>query len=323
MPSPPVPALVPVVDSLPATTDMDLVRDLVNESLAPATRRAYGAALRAFASWCEEQGVDVLPATPETVAAFLAAEVAAGRKVATLEQRVAAIRWAHEAAQLETPTASKLVRSTLQGIRRKVGSAPARKTPVTVERLAAMVAHVDGSTIKALRDRALLLFGFASAMRRSELVALKLDDLEWTARGLLVKLRRSKTDQEAAGHVRAIPYGRSPELCPIGALEVWLEAAAIDEGRVFRSVTRHGAINGSLSARTVGDLVKHYAARAGLEPSEFGGHSLRAGFVTSAAERGARSERIADHTGHQSMAMVRVYTRRSDAFADHAGEGLL
>jgi site-specific recombinase XerD len=267
--------------------------------------------------------VNALPASPETVAAFLSAGADEGRKVATLEQRIAAIRWAHEAAGQESPTASKLVRSTMQGIRREQGTAPNRKAPATVDRLAAMVSHADPATLKGLRDRALLLFGFASAMRRSELVALELEDVEQTDRGLLVTLRRSKTDQEGQGHQRAIPLGRNPETCPVAALTTWLEAAQINKGRLFRSVTRHSLVGGSLSARAIANVVKHYAKRAGFDPDEFAGHSLRAGFVTSAAEKGRSTERIMDHTGHQSAAMVRVYTRRADAFTDHAGEGLL
>ncbi len=190
-------------------------------------------------------------------------------------------------------------------------------------RSAALVAHVDRETLKGKRDAAMLLFGFASAMRRSELVALDLDDIEETERGLLVTVVRGKTDQEGHGHQRAVPFGRREELCPVKALRVWLEAAGIENGPIFRSVTRHGCIGGSLRPAGVADVVKHYAKAAGLEPAEFGGHSLRAGFVTSAAERGARTDRIMDHTGHKNVAMVRVYTRRSDAFADHAGDGLL
>jgi len=301
--------------------DLASVRAYVAESLAPATRRAYKSALAAFRAWCDHEAVESLPASPEAIAAFLAAEADAGRKVATIEQRVAAIRWAHEARGVESPTSSKIVRSTMQGIRRELGIAPNRKAPATVERLAAMVTHVDASTVKGLRDRALLLFGFASAMRRSELVALTVEDVEHTERGLLVTLRRSKTDQEGHGHERAIPFGRSVELCPVKALSAWLEASGVASGPVFRSVTRHGAIGDRMSTKAVADVVKHYATRAGFDPAEFAGHSLRAGFVTSAAEKGARAERIADHTGHRSVAMVRVYTRRSDAFDDHAEMG--
>lgn len=185
-----------------------------------------------------------------------------------------------------------------------------------------MASHA-GDNVKGQRDRALLLFGFASAMRRSELAALDLGDVEETDRGLLVTVRRSKTDQEGAGHVRAIPRGRNAESCPVEALFSWIAAASLTSGPIFRRINRHGHIGASLTGRAIGNAVKAYAERAGFDAADFGGHSLRAGFVTSAAERGATTDRIMDHTGHRSHAMVRTYTRRSDAFSDHAGEGLL
>jgi site-specific recombinase XerD len=303
-------------------SELQDVAACVAESLAPATRRAYRAALADFTAWCDEAGVDALPAAPETVARYLAAGAKSGRSVSTLSQRLAAIRWAHEARNYESPTAAKGVRATMAGIRRQLGVAPKRKAPATVDRITAMASHAPNS-LKGLRDRAFLLFGFASAMRRSELVALDLTDLEETDRGLLVTVRRSKSDQEGEGHDRAVPFGRAPETCPVTSILSWMEAAGLEAGGVFRSVDRHDNIGESLSTRAAGDIVKHYARLAGLDPDDFGGHSLRAGFVTSAAERGASTERIMDHTGHRSHAMVRVYTRRVDAFDKHAGEGLL
>ncbi len=316
-------AIEPTTRALAVPGDLAAARSYVDGSLASSTKRAYRSGLTAFRAWCGLEGVTALPASPETVAAFLAAEADAGLKPATLGQRLAAIAWAHEAAGVDSPTKAKLVTATLRGIRRKLGTAPSRKAPATADRLAAMVTHADASTLKGLRDRALLLFGFASAMRRSELVALGVEDLEATKRGLLVTLRRSKTDQEGGGHQRAIPFGRRPETCPVAAVTAWIKAARIDGGKLFRSVTRHGQVGESMSTQAVADVVKHYARLAGFNPAEFSGHSLRAGFVTSAAEKGRSTERIMDHTGHQSAAMVRVYTRRVDAFQDHPGEGLL
>ena len=317
-------SLIPATDLLPASPEeLKEVAGYVADSLAPATRRAYAIGLRDFRAWCSSVGQEALPASAETVARYLAAGAKAGRSVSTLQQRAAAIKWSHESQDLDNPTQSKGVRAVMAGIRRQLGTAPVRKAPAIVERLAPMVAHTDSETLKGLRDRAILLFGFASAMRRSELVALTLSDIEETSRGLLITVRRGKTDQEGKGHQRAIPLGRNTELCPVLALNEWLEAAEITTGAVFRSVDRHGNVGTSMSPKALCDVVKLYAEKAGLNPKDFGGHSLRAGFVTSAAEKGASAERIMDHTGHKSVAMVRVYTRRSDAFADHAGEGLL
>ena len=190
------------------------------------------------------------------------------------------IRWEHLRSNHATPTTHAGVLDTMAGIRRELGVAPSKKTAATVERVAAMLAHVDRESLKGLRDAALLLFGFASAMRRSELAALELEDLELTDRGLLVTVRRSKTDQEGHGQVRAIPHGTREELCPVRAIAEWLEAGDLSSGRVFRSVTRHSQVGESLRPATVAEVVKLYAKRAGLDPKLFGGHSLRAGFVT-------------------------------------------
>jgi len=313
----------PNAHALTIPADLEAVRGYVDASLAPNTRRAYRASLAAFRQWCEAENVDALPASAETVSAFLAAEADAGLKPATLGQRVAAIRWAHEAAGFESPTKAKLVTAALRGIRRKLGVAPNRKAPATVDRLAAMVSHADKATLKGKRDRALLLFGFASAMRRSELVALTVEDVEKDDGWLTVTLRRSKTDQEGQGREIEVHPGSNPETCPIKALDTWLQAAGISEGRLFRSVTRHGQVGGSLSGNALASVVKAYAKRAGFDPDKFAGHSLRAGFVTSADEKGKPAARIMNHTGHKSLAMIHVYTRRTDNRRDHAGAGLL
>ena len=297
LPSPSSAALAPLTP-----LEAERVGHYVSGALSAATRRAYAAALRSFRAWCSGTGRTPCPADPAAVAAFLVAEADAGKSVSALSQRLAAIRWEHLRKGYGSPTTHPGVLDTMAGIRRALGVAPSRKSPATVERVAALVAHIDRGTLKGKRDAALLLFGFASAMRRSELAALDLAHIEETARGLLVTVARGKTDQEGRGHQRAIPFGRSAELCPVKALRAWLDASGLEDGRVFRSITRHGRIGASLRPATVADVVKHYAKAAGLEPAEFGGHSLRAGFVTSAAERGARTDRIMDHTGHQSAA---------------------
>ena len=308
--------------SLPAESIKTLL-EYQGASIAPATLRVYRAGLRDFVGWCEGMGLPPMPASPVTVAAYATVLADDGKSVSTIEQRMAAIRWAHDAKDLSPPTASKIVRSTLSGIRRKVGIAPKRQAaPATVERVTAMLSHVQGDGIKAIRDRAILLLGFASAMRRSELVALQIEDIETRDDGLLLTVRRSKTDQEGAGVTIAVPRGLSASTCPVQAVSLWIERAGLETGPLFRSVTRHGHIGDALSARAVSELVKGAARKAGFD-GDFSGHSLRAGFVTSAAERGVRAEAISDHTRHASVEMVRRYTRKADLFKAHPGEGML
>lgn len=299
------------------------VAEYVAASLSPATRRAYECGWKDFSRWCDAAGVESLPATAITVARYIAALAKAGRSVSTIQQRCSAIRYAHEVNDLEAATAAKGVRETLAGIRRELGVAPRRKAPATPDRLRAIASHVPRDTLQGIRDRALLLFGFASACRRSELAALDLDDLEETEDGLLVTVRRSKTDQEGAGHERGVPFGRSAETCPVEALSAWISAAGLTCGPVFRRIDRHGNVGASLTPRAIGDVVKLYAARAGFEPADYAGHSLRAGFITDCGARGVSHDRIMDHTGHRSYAMIRTYTRRADVFADHPLEGVL
>jgi integrase len=166
------------------------------------------------------------------------------------------------------------------------------------------------------------LFGFASAMRRSELAALDVEDIEETADGLRVTIRRSKTDQEGHGDVIAVPRGTIA--CPVAALKAWLEAATITEGSVFRPIAKGERVQAArLTDRSVAAIVKAHAAQVGLDPAAFAGHSLRSGFLTSAAARGASIFKMADQSRHKSMDTLRGYVRDAEIFKDHAGKGLL
>jgi site-specific recombinase XerD len=288
---------------------------------AEATRRAYNSDFDLFRSWCAAKRVSALPASPEAVAAFLATEANRGVKVATISRRLAAIRYAHKLAGHEPPTNSEAVRATLRGIRRTAGSAPTRKAPATADKILAMVAKA-GTDLKGLRDRAILLLGFAGAFRRSELVALNIADLEFCDDGLRVSIRKSKTDQEGLGATVAIAPGSIA--CPVDAVRAWIKAAGISDGPLFRPVTRRGkTYPRTLSARAVADLVKTYARRAGLKAADFSGHSLRSGFLTSAAAHGASIFKMMDVSRHKSVDTLRGYVRDAEMFRNHAGTGLL
>jgi len=242
-------------------------------------------------------------------------------KPSTLSRRLAAIRHAHVATRLEPPTASMEVRHVMRGIRRTVGTRPIKKAPATAERVLVMVHHCP-ATLAGIRDRALLLLGFGGAFRRSELAALDVADLEERPEGLRVTVRQSKTDQEGAGAV--VPITRGAHACPVAAVRTWLAAAGITEGAVFRPVSKEGRPRSArLTPHSVGQIVKAYAARAGYDPAAYGGHSLRAGFLTSAAERGKSLDRMMAVSRHKRVDTVLGYVRRADDFKDHAGAGLL
>jgi site-specific recombinase XerD len=288
---------------------------------ASATRRAYRSDFKIFRTWCRNRGIDVLPATPEAVAAFLAAEADRKIRPATIGRRLAAIRYAHRLAGVPVPTDDERVRATMRGIRRSLGAAPVRKAPATAEKIVAM-APPAGEHVATLRDRALLLFGFASAMRRSELAALDVEDIEETAQGLLIMIRRSKADQEGYGNQIAVPLGT--KACPVAALVNWLRAAAITNGPVFRPIGKGGHVqNTRLTDRSIANIVKGHAARAGLDPASYSPHSLRSGFLTAAAANGASIFRLADQSRHKSIDVLRGYVRYAELFRDHPGANLL
>jgi integrase len=297
---------------------VDRSRAYAEAATASATRRAYASDWRQFEAWCTGAGLPALPAAPQTVALYIAA-LAESHRPATISRRMAAIAAAHKAIGQENPASMRhgAVASVWHGIGRTHGTAQDAKAPVLVENLRSMVRSLRPGVI-GVRDRALLLVGFAGAFRRSELVALDIADVQFTSDGLVVLLRRSKTDQEGEGRRVGVPYGSNPETCPVRSLRAWIEVSAAESGALFRSVTRHGKIQGRLSGFAVATIVKRYAGTVGLEPAAYAGHSLRAGLVTSAAIAGASERAIMNQTGHRSAAMVRRYSRDADLFRENA-----
>ncbi len=299
-------------------TSLEQAREFARHSKAESTLRGYRSDLRDFCGWCEGHGATALPAAPETVAAYIA-QATARLRVGSIQRRLNAISAAHKGVGLDSPTASAVVIAMLQGIRRTLGTAPLQKTPALTEDIRAMVAVVDGGLI-GLRDRALILLGFAGAFRRSELVALDVEDLAFTRDGLTVTLQCGKTDQERVGRKIGIPYGANPDTCPVRVVQEWLEQAGNHGGPVFRSISRHGQLRpGALSPLDVARVVKKLAERAGLDAARYAGHSLRAGHATSAAIAGASERSIMNQTGHRSVQMVRRYIRDGSLFRENSG----
>lgn len=292
------------------------VHEYLQAAYAKNTLRAYRSDVRHFISWG-----GAVPATDQVVAEYLAAH-AETLSTATLARRLVAISKAHTTQNLPSPTPSALVHMTMMGIRRKHGRPQRRVAAATKEDILAMVAGL-GSSLKDTRDRALLLIGFAGAFRRSELVAVNCSDIERVVQGLVVTIKRSKTDQEGRGRRIGIPFAKGL-VCPVRALEAWLLAAGIKEGPVLRPINRHGQIcSGTLSPEAVAVIIKQTASAAGLDQSRYSGHSLRAGLATSAATAGTPSWIIRAQTGHASDAMLHRYIRDGELFAYNAAGGIL
>jgi site-specific recombinase XerD len=291
----------------------------VRNSTAEATRKAYDYDWGAFADWCAERGTAPLSATPATVAAFLATQAEQGVKGSTIARRVVAIGYAYRLVGKEPTTNSEAVKATLRGIRRAIGTARDQKAPLTADRLVDVLRTIP-DTLTGKRDRALLALGFAGALRQSELVSLTIADLTETPDGIRVLIRHSKGDQEGQGQEIAIPHGN--RLRPVQALRAWLDAASITDGPIFRSIAKGGRVQ-PVADRSVLNIIKMHAERAGFDPAEFSGHSLRSGFLTSGAEHGASVFKLMEVSRHKSADTLRGYIRRADQFRDHAGAGFL
>lgn len=300
---------------------MASVRAYLAAEKSDATRRAYKADFDHYTAWCNSAGESPLPSPPAVVARYLAHLADAKFKVSTINRRAAAIRYAHKAANLEPPTNAEGVKATLRGIRRRLRRRRTKKAPATAATIAGMLERLPAGMI-GIRDRALLLIGFAAALRRSELVALDLRDIEIKSEGALITIAQSKTDQEGEGQLVTVPRGKV--LKPVAALEAWLQASGITSGPVFRAVDRHGNVSkAAMSDRSVARIVKRAAKACGLDETVFAGHSLRAGFVTTALDRRVDLFKIMDVTRHTEVKTLREYDRRARGFDDGAGEGFL
>ena len=292
-------------------------RAYAHASRAASTLRAYRGDWDHFCAWCAGRDVPALPATPETVALYLAA-LARTHRPGTITRRLTAITRAHAAAGHPTPASMDhpQVRETLQGIRRTLGVAQQRKTALRTPALRKALAALPPG-LAGLRDRALLLTGYAGGMRRGNLAVPDVEDLAWSEEGVTLTLRRSKTDQQGEGSVVVLARGRCPETCPVLALRAWLDAARITTGPLFRAVDRHGRIRSrALHPDSVAAILKRALARAGYAPAGYAGHSLRAGFATEAARGGATVWDIMRQTGHRSPATVARYIRDAELFRD-------
>ena len=305
--------------------EADAARGYAAASRAASTRLIYDADWRRFQTWCAARGVPPLPADPVAVARFCAGEAEAGRAPSTITRRLAAIGWAHKLAGLKPPQHADgggAIAEVMAGIRRSRAAPPAQKAAADADVLRDMLRACSGDELRAVRARAVLAIGFAGAFRRSELVALRVEDIRRDAEGIRVVIRRSKADQEGEGAMVAIPHG--DRLRPVAALDAWLAAARVAEGFVFRRIGRAGQVTDEpMSDRAVARLVQAVARAAGYDPALFGGHSLRAGFITSAARTGASIFKIQEISRHRSLQVLAGYVRDAQIYRDHAGSGFL
>lgn len=283
------------------------------------TRRAYRAAWADFAAWCQERQLEALPASEATVGLFLA-DRAATLKNASLRMRLVAITRAHRVRGLHLDTKAPQIRDVMQGIARTHGRAVTKKAPATLDVLRdAVRAIAKDDTLRSLRDRAIMLLGFAAALRRSEISAIDVARIRFTPEGLILTLPRRKTDQEGMGTEIGVPVGQDARYCPVKAVAEWMQRSAVHYGPLFRSISRADRPKVSrLSDRDIARVIQSAVELAGYDAREFGGHSLRAGFATTAGRAGIPERLIMLQTGHKSLPVLRGYIRRGSLFTENA-----
>lgn len=294
----------------------EAVEHFIRESLSKNTRKAYRSDLAHFTEWGGS-----LPAIAEMVARYLA-DHAEALAPSSLARRVATLSKVHEANGWPNPCRSEIVRATMRGIKRVKGTAQHQARPLLREDLFILLDAL-GDDPRAKRDHALLLIGWAGGFRSSELIGLDLGEFEEVREGLVLHLRRSKTDQTGQGRKIGIPLGRTRH-CPVAALSAWLGVLNKDEGPIFRPVDRHGNVQPDrLRSDAVSTILRNRLADAGIDPESYSGHSLRAGLATSAIKAGVPPHKVRAQTGHASDLMLSRYVRDAGLFDRNAAGALL
>lgn len=323
------------------------LRELAEKAVAPATRRNYAADWDSFCGWCIDRGFVALPASPDTVARYLRwlidrpavvvhenvvqrdGSLAARSRLrkpvkgATLRRHLVSIGVAHRAADYQDPTKSLFVKAVARGIRAERGSASTPKEALGRDALRAALLAIQTERLIDKRNRAIVLFGWSGAFRRSEIAAVDVEHIRRERQGIDVLLPRSKTNQEGLHEQVLIGYASDPEFCAIVALDEWLRAAGITSGPVFRRVDRHGNVGDRIAGEVVAAVTKRFTSTVGLDARLFAAHSLRSGWISTAAQEGKRERDMMRHSRHKSVPVFRGYIRQATKWNDHPGLGLL
>ena len=288
--------------------ELETLKNLKN-SKAANTLRAYQADFKDFSAFCIKNGLSSMPTDPKILSLYLT-HLSASSKFSTLKRRIASISVIHKMKGYYLDTKHPLIMENLHGIKRVKGSIQKAKKPLLINDLKMIINAIDEanqSENKKIRDRALILIGFSGGFRRSELVNIEYDDVEFVYEGVKIFIKRSKTDQSGEGMIKAIPYFDNKLFCPVSSLKKWINNSEIKSGKIF-----------DISDKSVALIIKKYVSLSGLDPNKYGGHSLRSGFATSAAESGAEERNIMAMTGHKTTQMVRRYIQEANLFKNNA-----
>jgi len=304
--------------------ELETLKNL-RSSKAANTLRAYKADYKDFSEFCVKNGLSSMPTEPKILALYLT-HLSATSKFSTLKRRIASISVIHKMKGHYLDTKHPIIMENLQGIKRVKGTNQKSKKPILINDLKRIIdvisQYINNNELGKLdcidsegpkkirniiRDKAIILIGFSGGFRRSEIVNIDYDDVEFVTEGIKIFIKRSKTDQSGEGMIKAIPYFDNKIYCPVLALKHWIEFSKIKSGKIFE-----------ISDKGVSLIIKKYAAQSGLDPNKYGGHSLRSGFATSAAESGAEERNIMAMTGHKTTQMVRRYIQEANLFKNNA-----
>ena len=307
------------------TTDLKSLHEAtlnnLKSSKANNTLRAYKSDFKDFGAFCAKHGLSSLPSEPKIVSIYLT-HLSKNFKISTIRRRLVSISMVHKLKGHYLDTKHPIITENLLGIKRVKGSIQKGKKPILINHLKSIVNVIDErkcEEIKKLRDRSIILIGFGGGFRRTELISIDHEDLEFVPEGLKITIRRSKTDQFGEGMIKGLPYFSNGIYCPVTSLKKWLDVSKIKTGPIFRRFSKGSLLTDKrLTDQSVVLLMKEYLNLAGIENKNFAGHSLRAGFATVAAEFGADERSIMAMTGHKTTQMVRRYIREANMFKNNA-----
>jgi len=294
----------------------------LKSSKAINTIRAYKSDFKDFGAFCAKHTFRVLPTEPKIVALYLTYLSAKDAKVSTLKRRLVSIGMIHKLKGHYLDTKHPVIIENLMGIKRTKGSIQIGKKPILINHLKAIVDEINKEKteeIKKIRDKSIILVGFAGGFRRTELISVDYEDLEFVSEGVKITLRKSKTDQFGEGMTKGLPYFTNETYCPVAHLKKWIKISNIKDGPVFRRFAKGCSLTSNrLTDQSIALLIKRYLALAGIENKNYSGHSLRSGFATVSAESGADERSIMAMTGHKTTQMVRRYIREANIFKNNA-----
>ena len=294
----------------------------LQSSKANNTVRAYKSDFKDFGAFCIKNGFKNLPSEPKIVSLYLTHLATKEIKLSTIKRRLVSIGVIHKIKGHYLDTKHPAIVENLLGIKRRKGTIQKGKKPILINQLRILLKVIDEEKIhdiKKLRDKSIILIGFAGGFRRNEIVSLNREDLDFVYEGVKITVKRSKTDQFGEGSIKALPYFQESLYCPVTILKRWLNVSKITNGPIFRRFTKGSKLTKNrLTDQTVALIIKDYLSKAGIDSKNYSGHSLRSGFATSAAESGAEERSIMAMTGHKSTEMVRRYIKEANLFKNNA-----